>query len=94
MKPKTPRASRLPPKKWMLLAVISDTPRSGEEYLSEQDIRDLALTNDLIEGMKFSKIKLSPLPERGRKPSKTPEIGQNLPISGRKTLDTQLPDTK
>lgn len=89
-----PKAHKPPARKWMLLAVISDSPKAGEEYLTEQDIRDLALTNDLIEGMKFSKIKLSPLPARGQTRSKTPEIGQNLPISGRKGLDTPPPTAK
>lgn len=93
MAPK-PRATRLPARKWMLLAVISDSPKAGEEYLTEADIRDLALTNDLIEGMKFSKIKLTPLPPRRKTDQKWPEGGPKMPISGRKTLDTPPPSTK
>ena len=75
-KTRKPKAPRLPPKRWMLLAVIQDSPRSGEEYLTEQDIRDLALTNDLIEGMKFSKIKLQPFPPRSRTAPKTAKMAQ------------------
>ena len=82
-----PRASRLPPKRWMLLAVIQDSPRSGEDYLTEQDIRDLALTNDLIEGMRFSKIKLQPFPPRVKTGSKSSKSTQNEPVEGKKTLD-------
>lgn len=95
------RTPKLPAKRWMLLAVILDQPRSGEEYLTEQDIRDLALTNDLIEGMRFSKIKLSPLPGRVKTAQKHLEMPPKLPISGRKplaygekTLDTPPSEAK
>lgn len=97
---KKPKAPRLPAKKWMLLAVIEDRPRSGEEYLTEQDIRDLALTNDLIEGMKFSKIKLQAMPPRAKSSQKIPEMPQ-IPVDrpkktlahGEKTLDNPPPQT-
>ena len=93
-----PRTPRLPPKRWMLLAVIQDRPKAGEEYLTEQDIRDLALTNDLIEGMKFSKIKLQPFPPRSKPVAKTvksventPQKAQKQPPNGEKKLDTPSP---
>ena len=87
---------RLPPKRWMLLAVIQDSPKADEEYLTEQDIRDLALTNDLIEGMRFSKIKLQPFPPRVKKTLKSVEIQvkniEKATVKDQKTLDTPASD--
>jgi hypothetical protein len=81
--PRKPKIPKREPKKWLLWTTLSDTPFEGEEYLSEQQIRE-SIILDLVSGLKAGVLRLQPVPER-RKTLKKVAFAPPKPQKG---LDT------
>jgi hypothetical protein len=77
------KTKRLSPKRYLVWAIISDSPREGEGYLSEAQLTDNILL-DVVDGVRTGKLHFQPLPER----KKTAKVVINAAKSTKFGLDT------
>ena len=78
----TKKLPRREPRKWLLWCTISDTPFEGEEYLTEQQLRD-SLLLETVAGVKTGKLVFQLLPQRKK--------GAKVGLKAQKDLDNPLP---
>ena len=76
-----PKRQKREPKRWLLWCTISDTPFEGEEYLSEQQLRENILL-DLVVGVRTGPLRFQLLPDRKKSSKRAPlgAVGPKNPL--------------